>query len=468
MSAKSFVWRAGAFVRSVLPAEPAHWLILIGSTLFYISLNIRWWSGPLPPAAESYSWRLRTAAISRLFLLAGAAGYYLCFVSRRKRTYFPFFLMLVPAAIALVVMVALGFSWEERASGRGSVIAQTVAPGLVWPGETIKALLTGFSAGFWAAALGLVLVVAFLLLYRAGRATLPIHLRVQPVAPVEDQEEEQRDSMRFAWMMITLLPLVSAVVSSPIVFAGLLMGFLRARADFMGWIAYALDALSVLVLSIWAMGGYAASTLRKSFRMPPWIYLGIAVVLPAALAVIWPLCTYAYDRIHWAAFAFGIYPPRPMTYFAFPIASWLPMLVPALAEEIAWRGFLQPRFIRRYGIARGIFFVGLVWSAFHFMSDFKGQMTATVIILTLIERFCMAVAQSYVLAWLTIRSRSVLPAAFAHGFYNIFLNLPVHTSWWLMPALWAGCAWVLFRYFPVEAADESVAAEAGPTLEPAV
>ena len=274
--------------------------------------------------------------------------------------------------------------------------------------------------------------------------------------------------MRFAWMMITLLPLVSFVVSSPIVFAGPLMGFLSSYSNFVDWIGDALDALSILVLSIWAMGKYAAFTLRRSFRMPRWIYLGIAVVLPPALAAIWPLCTYAYDRIHWAAFSFGLYPTQPMTYFAFPIASWLPMLVPALAEEIAWRGFLQPRFIRRYGIARGIFFVGLVWGAFHFISDFKGQMTATVIILTLIRRLFTTIALSYVLAWLTIRSRSVLAAAFAHGFYNIFLNLPVHTSWWLMPALWAACAWVLFRYFPVEATDESAVAEAGPTLEPAI
>jgi membrane protease YdiL (CAAX protease family) len=454
-------------VRSVLPAEPAHWLILIGSTLFYISLNIRWWSGPLPPAAESYYWRIRTAAITRLFLIAGAAGYYLCFVSRRKRGYFPFFLALVPSAITLVAMAALAHSWVEEASGQDSVIGRTLAHEFVWTGKALRALFQGFSVGFWAAALGFVLVAVFLLLYRAGRGTLPIHLRLKPVAPGESLEEEQRGSMRFAWMMITLLPLVSFVVSFPVVFAGPLMGFLISHSNFMNWASDALDALSILGLSIWAMGRYATFTLRKSFRVPPWIYLGIAVVLPPALAAIWPICAYAYDRIHWAAFSFGLNPPNPIAYFAFPIASWLPMLVPALAEEIGWRGFLQPRFIRRYGIARGIFFVGLVWGAFHFISDFRGQLTTTIIILTLTRRLCMTVALSYVLAWLTIRSGSVLPAALAHGFYNIFLNLPVHTSPWLMPALWAACAWFLFRYFPVAEVNEGVPVESGPTLEPA-
>jgi membrane protease YdiL (CAAX protease family) len=459
--------RAGAFVRSVLPAEPAHWLILIGSTLFYVSLNIRWWSGPLPPAAESYAWRVRTEAFTRLFLLAGAAGYYLCFVSRRKRGYFPFFLSLVPAAITLAVMVALAFSWLEGSIWQGSVIGQNIAREFVWTGAVFKAVFADYIAGFWAAALGFVLIVVFLMLYRAGRVTLPIHLRPQPVVPGEGLEAEQRDSMRFAWMMITLLPLVSFVIGIPFVFADPLMGFLSSHSNFMNWTGGALDALAVLVLSIWAMGRNAAFTLRKSFRLPPWIYLGIAVVVPSALAAIWPLCAYAYDRIHWAASAFGLYPPQPVAYFAFPIASWLPLLVPALAEEIAWRGFLQPRFIRRYGMARGIFFVGLVWGAFHFSGDYHANMTAAVVVATLVGRLYMTVALSYVLAWLTIRSRSVLPAALAHGFYNVFLNLPVQTSRWLMPALWAACAWILFRYFPVETAESEATSEPGPTLEPA-
>jgi len=468
MSAKSFAWRAGAFVRSVLPAEPAHWLILIGSTLLFIATSLRWWSGPLPLAAETYSGRTRAHAIARLFLLAGAAGYYLCFVSRRKQGYFPFFLTLVPPAITLVAMVAVAFSWVEKASGQVSVIGQTVAHEFVWPGGTFKAVFADFSAGFWAAALGSVLVVAFLLLYRAGRATLPIHLSLQPDSPGESLAEEQRGSMRFAWMMITLISLANFVISFPISFVSPLIGFLRSHSIFLNWTVRALDALSVFGLSIWAMGKDAAVTLRKSFRMPPWRYLGIAAALPAALAAIWPLCTYAYDRIHWAAFGFGLDPPQTMTYFSIPIAYLLSMLVPALAEEIAWRGFLQPRFIHRYGIARGIFFVGLVWGAFHFISDFRGETTAIVIILTLIQRLYVTLALSYVLAWLTIRSRSVLPAALAHGFYNIFLNLPVPTSPWLLPALWAACAWLLFRYFPVKTAEPEATVDHGPTLEPAI
>jgi len=112
--------------------------------------------------------------------------------------------------------------------------------------------------------------------------------------------------------------------------------------------------------------------------------------------------------------------------------------------------------------------VGLVWGAFHFVYDFGGQMTAIVIILTLIRRLYITVAMSYALAWLTIRSRSVLPAALAHGFYNILLDLPVHTSPWLTPALWATCAWLLFRYFPAETAEPEGTVDRGPTLEPAV
>jgi membrane protease YdiL (CAAX protease family) len=160
--------------------------------------------------------------------------------------------------------------------------------------------------------------------------------------------------------------------------------------------------------------------------------------------------------------------PAFPSYFAFPFWLRLEMLVAALVEEIAWRGFLQPRFVRRYGVGRGIFLLALAWGAFHFSFDIRLTTAPEAIVLTILYRLYMATAVSYVLGWLTIRSRSVLPAALAHGFYNIFLFIPGETPGWVILALWAACGWILFRYFPVHAADESVAAEPGPTLEPAI
>src|SRR5271155_4964138 len=102
MSAKSFAWRAGAFVRSVLPAEPAHWLMLVGSTLLFISANLRWWAGPFPRYTETHLWRNYEYLVSRLLVVAGAAGYYLCFIRRKVRSYYPFQLVFLPTAILLM------------------------------------------------------------------------------------------------------------------------------------------------------------------------------------------------------------------------------------------------------------------------------------------------------------------------------------------------------------------------------
>jgi membrane protease YdiL (CAAX protease family) len=332
-----------------------------------------------------------------------------------------------------------------------------------------------FGTGFWTAALGVTLVAVFGALLRHGRATLPIRISAREVAGgpggIEVEPIVQRQTMRFVWMMTSLVLVANFFAGVPftLFYVMLKNDYLNWHLRYVEWGSEISFALSLFLLILVAMRPDARKSMRESFRLPPVAYLGVSVMLPIVLSAIWPVLSYVYDRIHWAAFDFSMYdPPRPVTYFTFPIWLWLWELIPALVEEIAWRGFLQPRFVRKYGIARGIFLLGLVWGAFHFSGDFHSNMNAGIVLFALIHRLYTTVALSYVLGWLTIRSRSVLPAALAHGFYNIFLNVSVHTPFWLMPALWAACAWILFRYFLVQAADESVAAEPGPTLEPAI
>lgn len=64
----------------------------------------------------------------------------------------------------------------------------------------------------------------------------------------------------------------------------------------------------------------------------------------------------------------------------------------------------------------------------------------------------MCVTLSFVLAWLTLRSGSVVPAAIAHTVYNILIfsafGLPFAGKSTLRIALWAVLAYLLFRYRP--------------------
>ncbi|MBZ5696063.1 MAG: CPBP family intramembrane metalloprotease [Acidobacteriia bacterium] len=405
--------------------------------------------------------------------MAGAAGYYLCFVRRSRRGHFPFYVVFLPTAIVFATITVFGASWIVGPDGQVSVIAQATDKAYFWHLDNLKSFVMDFGVGFWIAALGFLLVAVFFVMLRMGRATLPLSLYAGSVAPFagELEEDEQRRTMRFVWIMISFVPLAiflfGFLYSIALRFSA--TDFVKSHLDYLEWAVDAIDTMSIFVLIVVAIGTNVRRVLRRSFHWPPAKYVVISITIPAALAAGWPLANYLYDRVDWAAYAIGIYAaPRLAKYFEFPIWAGLWMLVPALVEEIAWRGFLQPRFIYRYGVTRGIFFVGLVWGAFHFSGDFHIYMTADVVVVTIVHRLCVMVALSYVLAWLTIRSKSVLPAALAHGFYNIFLKLPVHASPWLMPILWAACGWILFRYFPVEPTDEDAATEYGPTLEPVV
>jgi membrane protease YdiL (CAAX protease family) len=65
----------------------------------------------------------------------------------------------------------------------------------------------------------------------------------------------------------------------------------------------------------------------------------------------------------------------------------------------------------------------------------------------------MCLALNFVLAWLTLRSQSVVPAAIAHTLYNVLVFSPMGPPFAgkaeLRVALWAVLAYVLFRYWPV-------------------
>ena len=122
---------------------------------------------------------------------------------------------------------------------------------------------------------------------------------------------------------------------------------------------------------------------------------------------------------------------------------------------------------------RGIFFVGVVWGAFHFASDFHWRMTAAGVALQVAQRLAETIAQAYVLGWLTIRSRSILPAVIAHALFNIslsangFLKEPIYIPVWVIALEWAVVGYLLFRYFPPGAANDEAIAGPAANLEAA-
>jgi hypothetical protein len=66
------------------------------------------------------------------------------------------------------------------------------------------------------------------------------------------------------------------------------------------------------------------------------------------------------------------------------------------------------------------------------------------------ERLANCVAWGFVLSWLTLKARSVVPAGLSHGLLNALYT--VHwqgqTPSWVLYALWATLALILFRFWP--------------------
>ena len=95
----------------------------------------------------------------------------------------------------------------------------------------------------------------------------------------------------------------------------------------------------------------------------------------------------------------------------------------ALGEEIGWRGFLVPELNKVVGFTGVSVISGLMWAAYHFpvllFADYNKGAPAWY---SLICFTFMVVANSFILAWLTLRSKSLWPAAIFHGSHNLFIQ----------------------------------------------
>lgn len=91
----------------------------------------------------------------------------------------------------------------------------------------------------------------------------------------------------------------------------------------------------------------------------------------------------------------------------------------AAGEEIAWRGILQGLLIERLGLWKGILLLGFVWSIWHLPIQLCGyNYPENPIFGSLIISPIIMIGSSFFMGWLTIHSRSFLPAAIAHGAGN--------------------------------------------------
>jgi membrane protease YdiL (CAAX protease family) len=115
----------------------------------------------------------------------------------------------------------------------------------------------------------------------------------------------------------------------------------------------------------------------------------------------------------------------------------------AFAEEIVFRGVLLALPTKRYGLHRGVFFVGTIWAASHFLSDSYTGMSIGAAVVSVALRIVICLSMNYVFAWMTMRWNSVIPSGASHVLTNILVFAEVNPPGFGQPVL-ADCVLVWF------------------------
>jgi uncharacterized protein len=126
-------------------------------------------------------------------------------------------------------------------------------------------------------------------------------------------------------------------------------------------------------------------------------------------------------------------------------------LLTGLLEELGWTGFAIPRLLGRHGVLATGLFVGLLWGAWHFLSNIWGSGTSSGVPLAL---FMPAILFSFLppyrmlMVWVYDRTESLLVAILMHASLVAFwiISTPVGmvgvplVTWYLV---WAAALWAV-------------------------
>ena len=105
-----------------------------------------------------------------------------------------------------------------------------------------------------------------------------------------------------------------------------------------------------------------------------------------------------------------------------------------VGEEIGWRGFLLPELARQMSFTKASLLSGIIWAAWHspllLFADYNAG-TSRWYALACSSITCISV--SFILAWVTLKSNSLWPAAVLHASHNLFVpvifdNLTLNTG----------------------------------------
>jgi uncharacterized protein len=162
-------------------------------------------------------------------------------------------------------------------------------------------------------------------------------------------------------------------------------------------------------------------------------WLGAPVVMTLALVAGYLLGVYHADWTGFSGLAEQSQPNLPahnagtvaLTRIAEVfVVGWL-SVIPAFGEEWGWRGYLT-RALLPLGQPGAFLVTGVLWGLWHAPLLVLGYNYPNLpVVVSFIMMMCFCTLVGVLLGWLRLASRSVWPAAIAHGFLNAAAGLPV-------------------------------------------
>jgi len=199
-----------------------------------------------------------------------------------------------------------------------------------------------------------------------------------------------------------------------------------------GIIGMCLPALANVITRIFTREGFRNNYLALDMRDGKWKYYLISFVIPLIYMIITAvivLLIFCSDAESW--FASDEIAVRVWTFIGQSGTTFL-MFMPFFGEEFGWRAYMTPKLEELMPMPAALVVSGVLWGLWHapltvqghnFGLDYKGFPYLGIIVMCV---FCTATGAFFTL--LTKRTKSVIPAAIAHGINNnmsfgIFITL---------------------------------------------
>jgi membrane protease YdiL (CAAX protease family) len=450
-------------LRSVIPADPWQFVFLVGAIFLLISPRLRY-----PLNLDSYASALSSLGLSNrvamagfmrivnIFLIlitfGGLAAYLVCFWPGDKPVRRILLSVFLPTLLGLAIILSIFVQHSRPASSIFEPHA-TFLPVYRW----LRANSLNLPTGLYFSLLSLALIGVFTIRLYLGKSSLPLALpRPSPV-----QAESPDPWVQLQLLIFILVGPLFLLRGLTDVFFGLpsllwpesVHFFYKSVAMTMASVA---DMAILVGLSVWTLGAWGRKAVRDSLRLPGPRYALVALLLPVIVTGLPSFTQYLIERANWAAHFFGqTTSPQLSVYFDLARLRdpWLLlMFFGAFAEEIVFRGLLLQKLMNRYGFQKGIFLTGIVWAAIHFRTDRYPERSVGGVLLYLLLRILICLAMNYVLSWMTIRWRSIIPAGITHSVSNILIVSrvagTVPWSYEIGIVLWATVAFFMFQFWP--------------------